>query len=248
LFVEACVAKRGTDSPELRIVGNAKPKLRRLHRHEWTRRKEEAFLTTLAETCNVTLAAEAAGMSLTAAYNRRKSHAAFRAGWAEAIATAYQRLELVMLDRALNGTEKVVVRKDGSEERMREYPNQIALHLLKMHRDSAMEAIAEPAEPDVAEVRERLVEDVEHPPGRARQRLHEDEIWKLPFGCPFPCWRPARRKRRWLTMKRCKCSIRWLLRQSRSLRAMIRRLRLRQAAAISSDRCRPASGRNSPIT
>ena len=37
-----------------------------------------------------------------------------------ALAGAYERFELVLLERFFNGTEKVVVRKDGSEERMRE--------------------------------------------------------------------------------------------------------------------------------
>ena len=158
--------------PELRVVGNTKPKARRPRRNEWTRAKEQTFFTALAETCNVKLAAETAGMSVAGAYWRRKRDAAFRAGWAEAIGAAYQRLELVMLDRALNGTEKVVVRKDGSEERMREYPNQIAMHLLKMHRDSAMQAIEEPDEADVADVRARLVEKLE----RLRRRFEaEDE-------------------------------------------------------------------------
>ena len=158
--------------PELRVVGNTKPKARRPRRNEWTRAKERTFFTALAETCNVKLAAETAAMSVAGAYWRRKRDAAFRAGWAEAIGAAYQRLELVMLDRALNGTEKVVVRKDGSEERMREYPNQIAMHLLKMHRDSAMQAIEEPDEADVADVRARLVEKLE----RLRRRFEaEDE-------------------------------------------------------------------------
>ena len=158
--------------PELRVVGSTKPKVRRPRRNEWTRAKERTFFTALAETCNVKLAAETAGMSVAGAYWRRKRDAAFRAGWAEAIGAAYQRLELVMLDRALNGTEKVVVRKDGSEERMREYPNQIAMHLLKMHRDSAMQAIEEPDEADVADVRARLVEKLE----RLRRRFEaEDE-------------------------------------------------------------------------
>ena len=158
--------------PELRVVGNTKPKARRPRRNEWTRAKERTFFTALAETCNVKLAAEIAGMSVAGAYWRRKRDAAFRAGWAEAIGAAYQRLELVMLDRALNGTEKIVVRKDGSEERMREYPNQIAMHLLKMHRDSAMQAIEEPDEADVADVRARLVEKLE----RLRRRFEaEDE-------------------------------------------------------------------------
>ena len=158
--------------PELRVVGSTKPKVRRPRRNEWTRAKEQTFFTALAETCNVKLAAETAGMSVAGAYWRRKRDAAFRAGWAEAIGAAYQRLERVMLDRALNGTEKIVVRKDGSEERMREYPNQIAMHLLKMHRDSAMQAIEEPDEADVADVRARLVEKLE----RLRRRFEaEDE-------------------------------------------------------------------------
>ena len=166
------MAKRRKTEPELRVVGSTKPKVRRPRRNEWTRAKERTFFTALAETCNVKLAAEIAGMSVAGAYWRRKRDAAFRAGWAEAIGAAYQRLELVMLDRALNGTEKIVVRKDGSEERMREYPNQIAMHLLKMHRDSAMQAIEEPDEADVADVRARLVEKLE----RLRRRFEaEDE-------------------------------------------------------------------------
>ena len=166
------MAKRRMTEPELRVVGSTKPKVRKPRRNEWTRAKEQTFFTALAETCNVKLAAETAGMSVAGAYWRRKRDAAFRAGWAEAIAAAYQRLELVMLDRALNGTEKIVVRKDGSEERMREYPNQIAMHLLKMHRDSAMQAIEEPDEADVADVRARLVEKLE----RLRRRFEaEDE-------------------------------------------------------------------------
>lgn len=160
---------------ELTIVGQSCPKARKPRKHEWTKAKEKTFFTTLAETCNVTIAVDAAGMSLTSAYNRKKSHAAFRAGWAEAIGAAYQRLELVMLDRALNGTEKIVVRKDGSEERMREYPNQIAMHLLKMHRDSAMQAIEEPDEADVEEVRERLFAKLQ----RLRKRIEGEEQGKL---------------------------------------------------------------------
>lgn len=164
------MAKRGGATrrkAELTIAGGAMPRLRKPRARDWTKAKEETFLTTLAETCNVTVAAKAAGVSVSAAYARRKKVAAFRAGWAEAIAMAYQRLELVMLDRALNGTEKIVVRKDGSEERMREYPNQVALHLLKMHRDSAMETIEEPAEADIEEVRQRLFDKLQ----RLRKRM-----------------------------------------------------------------------------
>ena len=79
-----------------------------------------------------------------------------RSAWLDAIGAAYHRLELVLLDRAFNGTEKVVQRRDGSEERMREYSNQLGLALLKMHRDKAIQSSAEPAAEDVEEARRRL--------------------------------------------------------------------------------------------
>ena len=123
----------------------------------WTKAKEREFLSALAETCNVTRAAGQAQISLAHAYRKRKSDAAFRAGWLEAIGMAYQRLELVLLDRAFNGTEKVVTRRDGSEERMLEYSNQLGLMLLKMHRESAIETESEMPSEDVEEIRERLV-------------------------------------------------------------------------------------------
>ncbi len=131
--------RAGARSPrDLVLVGAARPKLRKPAKRDWTKLKEQAFLTALAETCNVRCAAAEAGVSTGHSYKRRKRNAAFRASWLEAIATAYQRLELVLLDRAFNGTEKLVKRKDGSEERMLEYSNQLGLTLLKMHRDSAV--------------------------------------------------------------------------------------------------------------
>ena len=72
-------------------------------------------------------------------------------------AIGYQRLEAVLLDRAFNGTERVITRRDGSEERVREYPNHIALRLLQMHRETAMEDDSDIPPDDVAEIRERLV-------------------------------------------------------------------------------------------
>lgn len=161
-------ARRSAAAKDLVLAGGATPRLRKRRSNDWTKAREESFLSTLAETCNVTLAAQAAGISTNSAYERRKKVAAFRAGWREAIATAYERLELVMLERSLNGTEKIIIRKDGSEERMREYPNQIALHLLKMHRDTAKEAMSEPEPTDVEDVRERLLNKLQRLKERRR--------------------------------------------------------------------------------
>jgi hypothetical protein len=155
----------------LNLVGGKKPQMRKAGPRDWTKAKESKFLSVLAETCNVTRAAEEAGVFTSSAYKRRKENAAFRAAWLEAISVAYQRLELVLLDRAFNGTEKVVKRRDGSEERMLEYSNQLGLTLLKMHRDTAVEAATEFQPDQIEELRERLFKKF----CRLKKRFNADE-------------------------------------------------------------------------
>ena len=144
-------------------------RLRKPSPKAWTREKEARFLTGLSETCNVKLAAQEAGVSPQHAYVRRKSNAAFRASWLEAIAVAYSRLELILLDRVLNGTERIIQRRDGSEERMVDYSNQVALTLLKMHRETAIEADSELPLEEIEELREKISKKLD------RLRQQEDE-------------------------------------------------------------------------
>ena len=146
---------------ELVLVGGKKAQQRKASKRDWPKKKIEDFLSALAETCNVTLAAAAAGVSASAAYRRRTADAGFRGAWLEALGAAYQKLEMILLERAFVGTEKLVRRKDGSEERMIEYPNQLALTLLKMHRDTAAEATTAIEPDDVEEVRERVLAKLE---------------------------------------------------------------------------------------
>ena len=155
---------------ELVLQEGNQAKLRDATKRDWTKKKETNFLTMLAETCNVTLACGEAGVSISAAYARRKKNAAFRAAWGEAIAVAYRRVELMLLERVFNGTEKVVTRKDGSEERVREYPNGIALQLLKMHKETAQAAEAEHSPEAVEELREKLRRKLK----RLRTRMIEE--------------------------------------------------------------------------
>ncbi|HWI89244.1 MAG TPA: hypothetical protein VNS11_08410 [Sphingomicrobium sp.] len=157
------------------LVAGHKPQLRKAQPRDWTKEKEAKFLSVLADTCNVTRAAEEAGVSISGAYRRRKHNAAFRAGWLEAISVAYQRLELVLLERAFNGTEKVVSRRDGSEERMREYSNQLGLTLLKMHRDTAAEASTQFEPSQIEELRERLLNKLRRLKERDEPMPGEDE-------------------------------------------------------------------------
>ena len=121
---------------------------------------------------------------MTVAYRRRKMDAKFRAEWLSTLAAAYSRLELVLLERAFNGTEKVMTRADGSEERMREYPNHIALRLLQMHRETAIEADTEMAEEDVNEIRERLVRKLQRMRKRDEEEQREAEGARLRGAAP----------------------------------------------------------------
>jgi hypothetical protein len=94
---------------------------------------------------------------VTSVYRRKKENAAFRAGWLGAISVAYHQLELVLLERAFVGTEKLVAVRGGEPRIMREYSNQLALGLLKMHRDAATDAEFEMSPDEVEEMRLRLI-------------------------------------------------------------------------------------------
>lgn len=122
------------------LVGGEQPQMRRASTKSWGKAKEKIFLSVLAETCNVTRACEAAGVGVTSVYRRKKNNAGFRAAWLAAVSVAYQQLELVLLERAFNGTEKPVNVRAGEPRVMREYSNQLGIALLKMHRDTAADA------------------------------------------------------------------------------------------------------------
>ena len=147
---------RDRSGKELVLVGGERPQMRKASKRDWSKAKEEVFLSALAETCNVTRACEEAGVGVSSAYQRKKDNAAFRAAWLAHLSIAYQQLELVLLERAFNGTEKLVPAKAGDARVMREYSNQLGLALLKMHRDTALEAGREFEPQQVEEMRERL--------------------------------------------------------------------------------------------
>ena len=121
----------------LALDGGTRPKLRKVSRQGWTARQRRDFFNGLAATCNVKLAAGQAGVSTSTAYVRRNEDAGFRKAWAASIREGYAKLELMLLERALTGSEKIVRHKDGSEQVMREYSDRLALGLLRMHRDAA---------------------------------------------------------------------------------------------------------------
>ena len=101
----------------------------------WTPRTEAIFFRELGTVCNVAAALRAAGLGSDRrdAYERRKTNAAFRAGWEAAIDQSYAMLELEMLGRARSGGDRAAP-ADAAEARLRDIPNGLALQLLKLHQ------------------------------------------------------------------------------------------------------------------
>ena len=72
--------RKASAAKELVLRAGANPKVEKANKRDWTKDKEEIYVNALAETCNFTAAASAAGVSTSSAWRRRKTNAAFRAG------------------------------------------------------------------------------------------------------------------------------------------------------------------------
>lgn len=72
-----------------------------------TPKKRDAFLTALAASGNVTVAAQAAGVYRTHVYEWRKADAAFAAAWDDAIDQAADLLEAEARRRAYDGVQRL---------------------------------------------------------------------------------------------------------------------------------------------
>ena len=161
------MAKKIGEAPNPRLIldGRSSPKRRRPSPQSISDEQVDTFFATLAETCNVVRAARAAGFSKNWAYRKRKIDAGFRRGWAEAVREGYARLELVLLERAIRGTPKLV-RVAGGEKIIREYSTALAIALLRRHAETAESAAYTPAEEELVDIRARILERLE----KLRQR------------------------------------------------------------------------------
>lgn len=154
------MAKRVSAEPDPRLIidGRSSPKRRRASPQTISDEQIETFFVTLTETCNVLRSAKAAGFARDWAYRKRKRDAAFRRGWAEAVREGYARLELVLLERAIKGTPKLVKTARGSDRVMRDYSTALAVALLKRHAETADSASYDAGQEELAEIRERILE------------------------------------------------------------------------------------------
>ncbi|WP_294120859.1 hypothetical protein [Sphingomonas sp.] len=140
------------------VEGKTRLKKRRASPQTITPEQIETFFATLADTCNVVRSAKAAGFAANWAYRRRKFDAAFRNGWVAAVREGYAKLELVLLERAIKGTPKLVRTAKGTDRVMREYSTALAVALLRRHAETADNAAFEPSGDELREIRERILE------------------------------------------------------------------------------------------
>ena len=103
-------------------------------RRGWTRHKRQVFLASLAATANVTKAADAAGISRTAAYALRARDAVFAQAWADAMDQALDAIEAMILERAAQGVEKTVFYGGKACGTIREYSDALAKFVLRSRR------------------------------------------------------------------------------------------------------------------
>ncbi len=105
--------------------------------NNWPRHKQIAFLEHLAISSNVAASERVADVPAGAAYRFRNRSEAFRRAWEVALKTGYDRLEMSVLERAINGV--VVERttdKDGATTEKLAFSERLAMSLLAAHRVS----------------------------------------------------------------------------------------------------------------
>ena len=133
-------------------MAGAKAPAKRLN---WTLDRQARFLEALATGCNVAKACRAVGMSDTSVYRLRMKSPAFREAWGLALHEGYVRLELMMLERAIEGVEKPVFQQGKEVGRVREFDTRLAAQLLAQHHRA--KAAPDAAEEEPAEaIRARL--------------------------------------------------------------------------------------------
>lgn len=111
--------------------GGKRVQIARARLHQWTPRVEQRFLGALMATCNVKAACAEVGMTAASAYAHRKRWPRFAVLWDEAVAEGYARIEIALLDNALNLFSETEL---PPETVLRGMDARQAIHLIHMHK------------------------------------------------------------------------------------------------------------------
>jgi hypothetical protein len=135
-----------------------RPQIREKHKRALTRAEIDTFLSILAGTCNVSLAARETKRSARLFYDLRRRDPGFRAAWAEALREGYELLELEMVERCRFGALKDVFFQGRKTAETRIFNDATALRLLHFHRKTVeqMRAADEERAPDAKAIFDKL--------------------------------------------------------------------------------------------
>ena len=157
----------------------------------WNKERRATFLTVLAQTCNVSRACKATGMK-NDPYALRRRDPAFARLWEEALAIGYERLEVMLLQRALKGVNAIDLdallatgaeaaqedwgqedweEEDGAQEEGAQEDGAPEPATVGDAPDAAADAVAAPQTPAAEAVREER-----RPFGRAPGGLARDDV------------------------------------------------------------------------
>lgn len=104
-----CVWGVGMKNEEVLTAGANRPVQRQRITQGWTPSRREQFLDHVAATCNVRAATEAVGLSQASVYALRRRDPAFAEQWRMALLAGYDRLEEMLLAKAIAVLDGVAV-------------------------------------------------------------------------------------------------------------------------------------------
>jgi hypothetical protein len=143
-------ARPGTELKRARgDRAGGRPQIRCKHKRALTGAQIEIFLSALAETCNVSLAAREAGRKARVFYDLRRRDENFRGWWLEALREGYDLLEMEMVRRARFGAPKDIFYLGRKTATTRIFNDATALRLLHFHRKTIEALRAREAAPKV---------------------------------------------------------------------------------------------------
>ncbi len=148
----------------VRSSRHGRPCVMRAGPGRWSAAKEALFLTALEEGANVSRAAEAADISTTALYARRRREPAFAEAWAAAVRGGYLDVEALLIENA-----KAVLGGAPAEREAGRLTGAMsvadAINILKLHRSAVKGGAPQrydwrTQEPDIEEVRAEVLRKV----------------------------------------------------------------------------------------
>lgn len=98
--------------------------------HQWSDEAEELFFDHLAASCNVRGSAEAVGFTTYTVYRQRRLRPEFAEKWRIALAQGYARLEMALVEAAVDSLEEIDFDADRPIPRL---TVEQAMNLLKLH-------------------------------------------------------------------------------------------------------------------